>query len=118
MIMFRQLSRCIAGVFRLWWTVDRIRISPSAGRLRALTVGDCVQIRDGIYTVVDRQVPADRSCRTVQYSLTDLRKQAAVLIVTSSINEGSATGELRAEGTAITVFDDDVVMMKQAMVSR
>jgi hypothetical protein len=63
----RSLLRCIGDLLRSWWQVDRIRVSPSAGRLLRLQPGNIVGIADRDIEVVSRCVSQSPSGSSICY---------------------------------------------------
>ena len=52
----RRLFRSVVGLFRLWWTSDRIRVSAREGRLLRLAPGGFVRVAGEPAQVVSRQI--------------------------------------------------------------
>ncbi len=65
----KRFSIAVWQLLTAWWGADRIRISPAAGRLLSLCVGDMVQICDSIYHIVARRISQGTRHRSIVYSL-------------------------------------------------
>jgi hypothetical protein len=63
----RSLLRCVGDLLRSWWQVDRIRVSPNAGRLLRLRPGNIVCIADRDIEVVSRSVSQSPSGPSICY---------------------------------------------------
>jgi hypothetical protein len=68
--VIHDFCRKLCQLIRLWWTGDRIRVSPVEGRLLRIQPGDLLSVAGMDVEVVDRLVIAESSlclvCRTPQ----------------------------------------------------
>lgn len=68
--MIHEFCRKLCQLIQLWWTGDRIRVSPVEGRLLRIQPGDLLSVAGNDVEVVDRFVISERSlcliCRTQQ----------------------------------------------------
>jgi hypothetical protein len=68
--VIRHFCRKLCRLIRLWWTGDRIRVSPIEGRLLRVQPGDLLSVAGTDIEVVDRFVIGESSlcliCRTQQ----------------------------------------------------
>ena len=108
-----QSALTLFRLIRSWYGVDRIRISPSAGRLLRIRTGDRVLIRDTYYSVMSRTVTtgceSGRGGTRVTSRLAGLQGDG-VLRVELVTSFQSVSWLQTADGT-IDVFDDDVVII-------
>ena len=91
-----------------WYRVDRIRVSPTAGRLLSLRVGDRVVLKGDLFKVVQRQI--DEAADAVQYVLNHPDGDA-VLRITRVGNHFDGHAELWFLHQYETVADDELVVL-------
>lgn len=54
--MIRKLLQSLSGLARAWWRVDRVRASPSEGRLLRLAAGSAIRVRGEPSLIATRRV--------------------------------------------------------------
>lgn len=103
----QQLMNPIRSLFESWHSVDRIRISPSEGRLLRLAVGDTFVLFDSLYTVEQRRVETCDEGYNVVYTLADSAGDIAQLSVDTTAGQTSA-GKLVSGSSDLFVYESDV----------
>lgn len=66
-----RFTRSVLRVIRSWWRVDRVRVSPAAGCLLRLRVGDVLNIRAQSAEILNRTQASPDSADVVYQCLTD-----------------------------------------------
>ena len=89
-----------------WFRVDRIRVSPTTGRLVGLDVGDCFVFRNMLFGVTRKSVTLDGK---IAYQL-DL--QGSQLFVIRDPLGWFSSAQLLHDGQLLRVFEDDIVLVK------
>lgn len=110
MKLLRLVADQVFALIRSWYCVDRIRVSPSAGRLLGLRNGQTILIR-GVPALV-------RSCTmrmcdqdaSLEYSLDYLGANCTLTVRVPDITR-SISGQIACGDQVIPVFDDDIVML-------
>ena len=112
--VFRSL-KAVWQLARAWWSVDRIRIAPTTGRLLQLQTGDSIVLLEELYTVRHRHVVSSGSGDQLSYLLVHSDGQRALTVV-REIGRKSIHGEISIGGSSQTVFDGDVVVLCPASI--
>lgn len=110
MKLLRLVADQVFALIRSWYCVDRIRVSPSAGRLLGLRNGQTILIR-GVPALV-------RSCTmrmcdqdaSLEYSL-DYLGANCTLTVRVPDTTSSISGEIVCGAQITPVFDNDIVIL-------
>lgn len=106
----QQLMNPIRSLFESWHSVDRIRISPSEGRLLRLAVGDTFVLFDSLYTVEQRRVETCGDGYSVMYALSNSAGDCAQLSVDTTESQESSARLFRCNSD-VSVFDSDVSIL-------
>ncbi|MEO2016477.1 MAG: hypothetical protein ABGZ53_19135 [Fuerstiella sp.] len=110
----QSLLHSVLQLLRCWYAVDRVRVSPTEGRLLSLRVDDRILIRGDVFTVVNRQTIASRGGIRLAYQLTSDDGEARL-----SVNPDSAgtshVSELITHDTTTTIYDDDIVELGRSV---
>lgn len=108
----QQLVNPVRSLFESWHSVDRIRISPSEGRLLRLAVGDTFVLFDSLYTVEQRRVESFGDGYNVVYALLDPAGEVAQLLVDATASQTSV-GRLVSGSSDVFVYESDVTMLRK-----
>ena len=109
-----QPLRSVLQLLRSWYAVDRVRVSPTAGRLLGLRADDRVLIRDDVFTVVSRQSIASRDGIQLAYQL-ESDDGAADLEVKSDSSCTRHPAELRTKNGTTTIYEDEIVELQRSV---
>ena len=110
-LRMRIISNILESVRQLavsWYTVDRIRIAPTTGRLLQLKTCDSIVLLNEPYTVLNRRIesPSDGPNHTDQLSYRlHYSGGERLLLVTRQSEIYHVRGELTIDNRAIEVFD-------------
>ncbi|MDG1898099.1 MAG: hypothetical protein P8J37_24620 [Fuerstiella sp.] len=110
----QSLLHSVRQLLRSWYTVDRVSVSPTAGRLLSLRVDDRVLIRDDVFTVVSRQTIASRHGIRLVYQLAS-SDGAADLEVESDSSCIKHLAELRTKNGTTAIYEDDIVELGRSV---
>lgn len=106
--MIRELLQAAVD----WYRRDRIRISPTEGRLVRLVVGDRILLRGEVYDIIDRQCDHGTERATIEYRLVPMSNANEQAVLRASL----VGPELRcisarfvASNANFDVFEDDIV---------
>ena len=113
MSYLRAFALSIRQLVNTWTAVDRIRISPTEGRLLNLTVGQKILIQDQLYLITCRDARSETHQIRIVYHLRYAGVQGT-LSVRSCCQSGKTTGQLRCGNQTRIVFDSDVVVCQAA----
>ncbi|MGB7343028.1 MAG: hypothetical protein WBD20_02345 [Pirellulaceae bacterium] len=106
-----SIIQLIGTVIRSWVGGDRIRISPTQGRLLGLKPGDRLVIRNEIYCVRTRM----NTSGVVIFHLDDSQQDCQLVMSIQGIDDllcGVTTfGQLYRAGESETIFDDDILLL-------
>ncbi|WP_145417059.1 hypothetical protein [Planctomycetes bacterium K23_9] len=128
----------VCGLIRSWAGRDRIRISPTQGRLLGLRPSDRLLIGQAVFTVQSREVNRQTvvyqlvddgsACQVTDYQMTDNEStdyqltgfQLTVPINTESVGaqRQAGRGELNCRGECRDVFEEDVCQLSQTKADR
>jgi len=97
-----------------WYTVDRVRVSPAAGRLLSLRADDRVLIRDNVFTVVSRQTVASRGGMRLTHQL-ESDDGVADLEVISNLSCTRHSAELRTKNGTTTIYEEEIVKLGRSV---
>lgn len=110
MKLLQRLVNPVRGLFKSWHSIDRIRITPSEGRLLRLAVGDRFLLFDSLYSVDQRRVESFGDGYNVVYSLSNSAGDFARLSIDTTESQTS-TGRLVNSHSDVFVFDTDVTVL-------
>jgi len=110
--MISSILKTVTALAKSWYTVDRIRVSPTTGRLLHLNVGDSVVFRNELYSVLKREIDSDNDHGQVTYLLTDSEYHANLTVPVDG-NSGTDARLVRNSGSCV-VFDSDVVIRRSS----
>jgi hypothetical protein len=110
----QSLLHTVLQLLRSWYAVDRVRVSPTAGRLLSLRADDRVLIRDDVFTVVSRQTIASRDGIQLAYQL-ESDDGAADLEVNSDSSCTRQPAELKTKHGTTTIYEDEVVELGRSV---
>ena len=114
MRLIKSLFQSVLQLLRSWYTVDRVRVSPTAGRLLSLQVDDRILIRGDLFTVVKRQTTASRGGIRLAYQL-ESDGGGARLSVESATSGTSHVSELRTNNGSASIYEDEVVELRRSV---
>ncbi|MEP3479248.1 MAG: hypothetical protein ABJZ55_08380 [Fuerstiella sp.] len=109
------VCQAAVGLLAAWWKIDRIRVSPTTGRLLSLRHGDHILLQDRLFDV--QQVDSTSEACFVSYTLA-CESQSAILKVKRDQNGVAIEGWLESNGEHdavfdVAVFDDDVIVLSE-----
>lgn len=106
------------GAFRTllqsWWRTDRIRTSPTTGRILALHTGDRFLLMNQIWTVTSRDIKCCESSARVRLGIRcESEHQAAELIggATDVVSSRTEPAGLHINGRTIPIWDEDFSLL-------
>ncbi|GAA5506960.1 hypothetical protein [Novipirellula caenicola] len=104
----RKLGTAFWSLVVGWYRVDRIRVSPTAGRLLSLKVGDRVVLKGELFKVMQRQIgdAADQVTYLLNHPDGD-----AVLQITRNGRDFDGKAELRHLDQCDEVAEDELVVL-------
>ncbi len=97
-----------------WWRIDRIRTSPTTGRMLALHAGDRFLLLNQIWIVTSRDIKCCESSTGVRLGIrSETENQTAELICGTSdtISTRLQPAGLRIDGQIIPVWDEDFSLL-------
>lgn len=100
--------KTVGNLLADWWNRDRIRVSPTVGRLLSLQHGDRILLGGRLFHV--QQVCAKSEAWFVSYTLVS-ETESALLKVKRDQNGLATEGWLESQGNREIVFDDDVAVL-------
>ncbi|KAA1261377.1 hypothetical protein LF1_39240 [Rubripirellula obstinata] len=117
-----KIVATIRDLIAAWYYTDRIRVSPTTGRLLALQVGDRFVIRGESYEVLRREVDDTTNGTVLTYQLDGSQggsqggsQRRSILTVQQDGNDGNSVGQLITSGKhdprSMSVFNDDIALM-------
>ena len=114
------LSGAIRTLLRAWWGSDRIRTSPTTGRMLALHTGDRFLLLNQIWIVTSRDIKCRESSAHVRLEIrSETENQTAELICGAS-NVLSARLEpagLRIDERIIPIRDEDISILASSLTA-
>ena len=102
------------SLLQSWWQTDRIRTSPTTGRMLALHTGDQFLMLNQIWTVTSRDIKCRESSASVRLGIIcESENQTAELILgTSDVASVQAQpAGLRIDGRIIPIWDEDFSLL-------
>jgi hypothetical protein len=106
---FNSLRDLVAA----WYQIDRVRISPSTGRLLGLKPGNRFIFRCESFDVVTRDVQQTATGHELVYTIASSLGDGS-LVVAHIDGTDTTTGELTAPRLKTTIFDSDIVVLNEA----
>ena len=97
-----------------WWRADRIRTSPTTGRMLALHPGDRFLLLNQIWTVTSRDIKCHESAARVRLGIRcESEPQTAELICGASdvVSTRTEPAGLRINGRIVPIWDDDFSLL-------
>ena len=110
----QSLLHSVLQLLQSWHAVDRVRVSPAAGRLLSLRADDRVLIRDDVFTVVSRQTIASQNEIRLTYQL-ESDEGAADLEVKSDSSCTRQPAELSTKNGTTTIYEDEIVELGRSV---
>ncbi|MEZ6035251.1 MAG: hypothetical protein R3C17_19330 [Planctomycetaceae bacterium] len=110
MKLLRLVADPLFALIRSWYAVDRIRASPSEGRLLGLRNGQTILIRGEPALVRSCTMRISNNDACLEYSL-DYIGAHCTLTVPVPDTTRSISGQIACGDQVIPVFDDDIVML-------
>lgn len=110
----QSLLHSVLQLLQSWYAVDRVRVSPTAGRLLGLRADDRVLIRDNVFTVVSRQTIASQEGVRLTYQLKS-DDGAADLEVESNASYTRQLAELSTKNGTTTIYEDEIVELGRSV---
>ncbi|MCP4788102.1 MAG: hypothetical protein GY903_18420 [Fuerstiella sp.] len=114
MKLTQSLLHSVLQLMRSWYAVDRVRVSPTAGRLLSLRVDDRILIRETIFTVVNRQTIASRDGIRLTYQLTSDDGNAELSVEPDSAGTNYVS-ELTTDNCTTTIYEDDIIELGRSV---
>ncbi len=114
------LSGAIRTLLRAWWGSDRIRTSPTAGRMLALKTGDRFLLRDRIWIVTSRDIKCRESSAHVRLEIRSESENQSAELICGASNVLSARLEpagLRIDEWIIPIRDEDVSLLPSTLTA-
>ena len=99
------------SLIRSWLAVDRIRVTPAAGRLLRLQPGQTILLFGELVQVASRSDSTTENESRIEYLL-DQNGDCCTLTVCFSSTKLLATGTLTFRDRIINVQDEDVVVVR------
>ncbi len=106
------------GSFRIllqaWWRADRIRTSPTTGRILALHTGDRFLLLNQIWTVTSRDIKCRESSASIRLGIRcESEPQTAELIcgATDAVSTRTEPAGLRINDRIIPIWDEDFSLL-------
>src|SRR5947208_433179 len=109
-----KLVRSAAGLLHWWWGCDRIRASPSEGRLLRLLPPCYLRIADEPAEVVSRQVKQDAGALVIVYGCKSAVGDFEVLV---RLTNGGPQVRVRRRGHELYLAAGDVEVISGAACS-
>ncbi len=109
--MIRELFTAVAS----WYRRDRIRVSPTEGRLHRLNVGERILLRDRIFDIANRRCEENGAQFTIDYHLIPLsnpNRQAKLMVLLVGDDRRFIAGRLIESDQSSDVFEDDLVVVR------
>ena len=101
-------------LLRAWWGSDRIRTSPTTGRMLALKTGDRFLLRDRIWIVTSRDIKCCESSAHVRLEIRNESENQSAELICGAKNVLSAPLEpagLRIDDRIIPIRDEDISIL-------
>ena len=98
----------LCDLLEVWYGRDRIRISPTSGRLLNLNPGNQVLLFEELYQISSKDVSEEDAGIQVCYELSS-GSSTKLLVVRS--NPRGSEGVLQNKTFERTVFDEDIVVL-------
>jgi hypothetical protein len=80
MTMLKKTIHALAGLLRAWWQVDRVRVSPSDGRLLRLGLRSVIQVMGDPAVVMKRRVGHTEEGPYVAYECEGVAGSSEILV--------------------------------------
>ena len=110
----QSIWQSILQLLRSWYSVDRVRVSPTAGRLLSLRVDDRILIRGEVFTVVRRKTTASRGEFRLVYGLDSCDGKAKLCVVPGASGT-SHVSELMTNNGSTAIYENEVVEMGRSI---
>ena len=110
MRQLRLVADQLFALIRSWYCVDRIRVSPSAGRLLGLRNGQTILIRGEPALVRSCTMRICDNDGWLEYSLDYIGANCTLTLRVPDTTR-SISGQITCGEQVIPVFDDDIVML-------
>ena len=102
-----------------WWRADRIRTSPTTGRILALHTGDRFLLLNQIWTVTSRDVKCRESSASVRLGIRcESEHQIAELIcgATDVVSTRAEPVGLRINNRMVPIWDEDFSLLPSSTI--
>lgn len=106
--LLQQAGQLVAA----WFSRDRVRVSPTTGRLLGLAPGDRLLLLCDLYQIAERIVIGGRVVYRLQGADADAELIVQVPEDANALQASPTKGVLRLAGQERMVWDDDVVVLK------
>lgn len=114
------LSGAIRTLLRAWWGSDRIRTSPTTGRMLALHTGDRFLLLNQIWIVTSRDIKCRESSAHVRLEIRSETENRTAELICGASNVLSARLEpagLRIDERIIPIRDDDISILASSLTA-
>ena len=109
MLQFITALRDLAAA---WWMTDRVRISPSSGRLLGLRPGDRFVFRCESFTVVEKFIQQTGTGHELVYQVGSSLGDGRLVVVRDGVTN-TIIGELNVPTLKVAIFDSDIVVASE-----
>ncbi len=96
-----------------WWMTDRVRISPSSGRLLGLRPGDRFVFRGESFTVVARSVQPTATGHELVYRVESSLGDGSLVVARDAL-ANTTFGEVQLPTRCFPIFDSDIVISRDS----
>ena len=110
MSLAHRIADGCRSLIRSWNAVDRIRVSPTAGRLLGLQGGQTVLICGELVQVRSRTVRTCEHETSIEYILEHNGGECALTVFLADI-AGRTSGQVAFGDRSVHVFDDDIAVL-------
>ncbi len=108
--MITRLFRSFFHRIAAWYRIDRIRVSPTEGRLLGLKRGDRFVFRGEVHSVTERMVKETATGHEIVYPIESSQGRGAFWVQRDRTT-GDVNGELIFLERTDPVFEDDIVLL-------
>ena len=111
LLSIRKLIASIFDIMASWYRNDRIRVSPTSGRLLQLQEGDSILLLNNFYRVNQRRLFHGGVATEIVYHLENDDVQAELQVKNQFVGCCGITARLLTKSSSVEVFEDDVAML-------
>ncbi len=109
--MFHCLTS-LRDLVAAWWMTDRVRISPSTGRLLGLRPGDRFVFRCESFLIVGKAIRETAMGHELVYQVESSLGDGCLVVVRNGTTH-AITGEFNVPTLKLAVFDSDLVVVSK-----